>query len=120
MIKMVTLLKRRPGMSMDEFIDYYESTHRLIGESVIKPHAVYYARRYLDPIPNVLTGESEEPDHDVLMEIWFPDQAAFDAAMAAITDPEHRKIIEADEVKLFDRPKMRSFIVREFESDLNT
>lgn len=119
MIKMVTLLKRRPGMSMQEFIDYYETHHRFIGEKVLKHHASHYIRRYLDPLPNPLSGVLEETDHDVIMEIWFPDKAAFDAGMASISHPDNLAVIEADEAKLFDRPKMRNFLVREYESDMS-
>src|SRR3546814_1387111 len=28
LLKLVALLKRRPGMTLDEFRDYYETTHR--------------------------------------------------------------------------------------------
>lgn len=118
MIKMITLLKRRPGMSMDEFIDYYEANHRVIGEKYLRGYATRYVRRYLDPIADPATGESHEPDYDVLMEIWFPDQAAFDAAMAGVTQPEAAAEIAEDEEKLFDRAKMRTFTVREYESSL--
>jgi len=118
MIKMVVFLKRRPGMSMEEFIEYYESHHRLIGERVLKPHAVRYMRRYLNPVPNPSGGKPEESDYDVLMEAWYPDEASFEAAMKAISEPDNLKIIEQDEARLFDRPKMRSFMVREFESDM--
>lgn len=118
MIKMVTLLKRRPGMSMEEFIAYYESKHRLIGEKYMRGYASRYVRRYLEPLPDPTTGERHEPEHDVLMEIWFPDQAAFDAAMAGVTQPGPAKEIADDEARVFDRAKLRSFIVTEYESEV--
>ena len=116
MIKIITLLKRKPGMTLDDFVAYYESHHRLIGEKVLKPHAIRYVRRYLQPQPNRV-GVLVEPDHDVLMEIWFPDQAAADAATAAIA--AHGAEIAEDEKKLFDRSKLRSFTVLEYESDMS-
>lgn len=118
MIKMVTLLKRRPGMSMEEFIEYYESHHRVIGERVLKPHAARYVRRYLDPVANPSGGKAEDSEYDVLLEVWYPDEASFEAAMKTISAPDNLKIIEEDEARLFDRPRMRSFMVREFESDM--
>lgn len=118
MIKLLTLLKRRPGMSFEEFIEYYETRHRVIGEKVLKPHACRYVRRYLQPIPNVITGAIEESDHDVAMEIWFEDQAHMDAFVAAASDPAMLAEIIEDEERVFDRPKMRQFTLIEHESDM--
>ena len=44
MIKMVFMLKRRPGMSRADFIQYYESHHARLGEKYV-PNAVRYVRR---------------------------------------------------------------------------
>jgi hypothetical protein len=118
MVKMIMLLKRRPGMSMAEFIDYYETHHRLLGEKYLKGHAIRYVRRYLTPLPDPATGQVPEADHDAVLEMWYPDQAACDAAMAAITAPAAQAELAADEAKLFDRPKLRAFMVQEFDSDM--
>jgi len=116
MIKTITMLKRKPGMSLEDFIAYYESHHRLIGEKVLKSHAVRYSRRYLQPRID-RTGAVSEPDHDVLTEVWFPDQAAADTTARSIA--AHAAEIAADEEKLFDRSKQRSFGVVEYESDMS-
>ncbi len=118
MIKTVNLLKRKSGMSMEDFIEHYESTHRRIGEKYLKGHACHYVRRYLFPVADPATGETFEAAYDVLLEIWYPDQAAYDAFVAAVTDPEAAAEISADEANLFDRSSMRSFHVKEFESDM--
>lgn len=118
MFKTITLLKRRPGMSMSEFIGYYESTHARIGEKYLRGRATRYVRRYLHPVPNPLTGETIEPEHDVAMEIWFPDRETFETTMAALTLPEPAAEIAADEERLFDRSKNRLCIVEEHESAL--
>jgi hypothetical protein len=92
MIKLVTLLKRRPGMSKADFIAYYEAHHRRIGEQVLSGYAVRYVRRYLEPAD----GVDQTQDFDVSMEIWFPNQA-----------------------KLFDRTRVRSFLMtQESESEM--
>ena len=119
MVKLITLLKRKAGMSREDFIAYYENNHRVIGEKYLRAHACRYVRRYLQPLPHPMTGEIIEPDYDVLMEIWFPNEAALNATMAVLTAPAAAAEIAADEEKLFDRPKMRMFTVQEFESELN-
>jgi hypothetical protein len=114
MIKLVTLLTRRPGMSKEDFVSYYETRHRLIGEKYLGGRAVRYFRRHLTP----LDGAAREGDSDVVMEIWFRTRAELDACFAALTQGEAAAEIAADEEKLFDRTKIRSFLVEECESAL--
>jgi hypothetical protein len=118
MFKTIGLLKRRPGMSVEEFREYYENNHRVIGEKYLKGNAERYARRFLTPYANLLTGEEVEPEFDVLLEVWYADRAAYDAAVEKLTTPEAAKEIAEDEEKLFDRPRNRFFFVEEYESDL--
>jgi hypothetical protein len=113
MIKLVSLFHRRPGMTKEEFIAYYEQYHRKIGEKVLGGYATRYVRRYLTS-----AAEVTEDDPDVLMEIWFPDRATHDACFAAIAEPDQMAEILADEERLFDRSRMRSFTVEEYESDM--
>ena len=117
MIKLVTLLSKKPGMSREDFISHYETHHRKIGEKYLGGHAVKYFRRYLSASDAGQCG-SEDLPFDVLMEIWFPDQAAMDEAMALIMTEEAQTEIVADEERLFDRAKIRSFVVEEYESAL--
>lgn len=115
MFKTVCLLKRRDGMSMEEFMDYYETHHRKIGEKVL-PDGVYYVRRFLHGVPNPVTGEVAELEFDCLTEMWFESREAFEAAMAALSEPEVAAEIAEDEEKLFDRSKIRFCTIEEHES----
>jgi hypothetical protein len=114
MIKLVTLLKRRPGMSKDDFQAYYEAHHRLIGEKVLSGYALRYLRRHLTPVD----GKTLDHDADVVLEIWFPDQATMDACFAAMADPGVAAEIADDEERLFDRSRIRGYLVEECESAL--
>lgn len=118
MLKTLTLLKRRPDIDRAEFVRRYETGHRLIGEKLLRGRAVRYVRRYLLPLPNPVTGEVEDPAHDVAMEIWFADRAAYDAFLNAVSDPATAAEIVADEETLFDRTKTRFYLLDEHESDL--
>ena len=115
MIKSIGLLKRREGMSVAEFRDYYESTHRRIGEKHLRGFAARYLRRFLEPADGRPVNENE---FDVILEIWYPDQDAYDRGRAHLGRPEVRAEIVADEEKLFDRARSRFFVVEEHESDL--
>jgi hypothetical protein len=118
MIKMVTLLKRKPGMTMDEFINYYETKHSKIGEKYLSPHAVRYVRRYLRPLPESIIPTPMEQYYDVVMEIWFQDMTALSATFEVLMKPEVQKEIVDDETKLFDRSRIHVYLVEEHESKL--
>lgn len=113
-VTVITLLKRREGMSKADFIAYYEENHRRIGESVLAGRAMRYVRRFLHP----LDGEDRWEDADVVMEIDFADEAARDACFAALREPTTARMIAEDEERLFDRTRIRTFAVEERRSDL--
>jgi len=115
MIKLIAPMKRRPGMSVDEFRDYYESKHRLLGEKYLAGYASKYLRRFIDPLPD-RNGELREPEYDVLLEIWYPDQETFAACGKKLSEPDIAREIREDEKKLFDTRYMRSYLVNEHES----
>ena len=118
MLKVIGFLKRKPGMTVEDFRDYYESHHRVIGEKYLRDHAVKYMRRYLTPFADPLSGNQAEQPCDVVMEIWYRDRAAYDAAMANFVRPDVAAEIAEDEEKLFDRKYNRFFFVDECESVL--
>lgn len=113
-ITVITLLKRRDGMSKADFIAYYEEHHRRIGESVLAGYATRYIRRFLHPTD----GVDQVCDADVVMEIDFPDAATRDACFAALGDAATVAMIAEDEERLFDRSRIRTFSVEEHASAL--
>ena len=113
-VTVITLLKRRAGMSKADFIAYYEEHHRRIGERVLAGYATRYVRRFLHP----LDGADLEHDADVVMEIDFPDAATMAAFFAYAGDPDIAAMIAKDEENLFDRSRIRSFTVEAHASSL--
>ena len=117
MIKVVTLLTRKPGMSREAFIEHYETHHRKIGEKYLSGFAVKYQRRYLQSA-GFRGQDGATLPFDVLMEIWYPDQDTLDAALAVLSTDEAQAEIIADEERLFDRDLIRSYTVEEYESEM--
>jgi hypothetical protein len=113
-VTLITLLKRREGMTKADFITYYETHHCKIGERVLGGYAIRYVRRFLHPVDGVDARE----DADVVMEIDFPDQATADACFAAMADPAIAAEIAEDEAQLFDRSRIRTFSVDERSSKM--
>jgi hypothetical protein len=117
LFKVMILMKRRPGMSMDEFIDYYENNHAKLGIK-FAPNMIHYSRHYLRPIADVLEGEVNEPAYDVITEVHFASREAFEENGRLMQSPEALAALIADEEKLFDRPAKSRVIVESHESDL--
>ena len=117
MIKVVTMLARKPGMSREAFIEHYETHHRKIGEKYLSGFAVKYQRRYLQSA-RFRGQEGATLPFDVLMEIWYPDQDTLDAALAVLSTDEAQAEIIADEEHLFDRDLISIYTVEEYESEM--
>ncbi|MEJ2409889.1 MAG: EthD domain-containing protein [Novosphingobium sp.] len=117
MLKLVALLKRRPGMSMEEFKAYYENIHLPIGTPQLKGNAISHHRRYLTPIPGP-DGQTREGDYDVILEIWFEDHAQLEAAMQSMQDPEVGERIAKDTPNFLDRADNPMFFVEEHVTDM--
>ncbi len=117
MFKVMVLIKRKPGMSIEDFIAYYETTHAPLGISKV-PNMKRYVRHFLRPYGNDVYSADDEAPYDVLTELWFDDEADFEQGMAYLTDPDTAAIIAADEEKLFDRSSIRFTVMEDHESDL--
>jgi hypothetical protein len=117
MFKVMILLKRRPGLSMEEFIDYYENHHAPLGVR-FAPNMIHYSRHYLRPVADVLEGAVREPEYDVITEVHFESREAFEENGELMQDPEALAALIADEERLFDRDKKSRVIVEDYESEL--
>jgi hypothetical protein len=116
-VKLVVLLSKKPGMSFEDFKNYYETHHsKLI---YLIPRVKRYRRRYLHPIDDPsLTREAPQQQYHVITELWFKDRADFEFAMGRNVDPEVATILAEDEARLFDRSKACLNVVDEYETDL--
>ena len=112
--KILLFMKRKPGMSVAEFRDYYENSHAPLAKkysSGIKK----YVRRYLDPQPHPETGPCDELPFDVVTELWFDDESIYKGTLKYLTTTIMPEEIIEDEKKLFDRSSFRIATVVECE-----
>ena len=117
--KILIFLKRRPGMSREEFRDYYENRHVPLCMKYMNGARRYF-RRYIDALPDPSTGKPVELAFDVITEVWFDDRAAFDTALKYAGSGILPQEVIDDEERVFDRPKSRFTWVTECETDLST
>ncbi|WP_213571416.1 EthD domain-containing protein [Rhodococcus sp. USK13] len=119
MIKVVALFKKKDGLSDSAFRDHYENNHiKLFAEHLRAPGILRYARRYLTPIRDAISGESRSSGFDVVMELWFEDDQSYRDFFEKPMDQSFRTLVAADEEKLFDRDSMFLHTVEEYETDL--
>lgn len=104
MLKQVVFLKKRSDMTMEQFMDYYETQHSQLSKRLGKPaipNALRYVRRYLKLEKNPVTGEVLNPGYDCIMEIWWKNREDFENSQRLISDPARRQHTMEDEKKLF-------------------
>ncbi len=120
MLKLVTLIPRKPGTTRAEFIDHYENRHVPLIESHFSQFRKY-VRNYPTGGNLHYAGIEAVPDapFDAVTEHWFESQADFDAMMAQFAgDPELARQVAEDEARFCDTGRMVMFMVEERESML--
>ncbi len=103
MIKRITLMTRRPGMSRAEFADYWTNVHAplLASHSAVKRLTINVTRQFVrfsvrnedptDPLRSTIVTQTP----DGIVELWFEDVASMEAmyksdfAARLVADAEH-------------------------------
>jgi uncharacterized protein (TIGR02118 family) len=117
MLKLVLLLRRKPGLSRAAFRDYYENHHVPLALKHSGAYIRSYRRNYR-VMEFARKGEELEPvggdgTLDCITEVCFEDQAALDAMFKALAEPRVKSEIAEDEARFLDRDSMRAFICEE-------
>lgn len=116
-MKIVILIKKKPGMSREEFINYYETKHSVLGRRLLGHLWTKYVRNYPKSLMEYQPEESSVDDsYDAITEIWLKDEAALEEMGRIINLPENNKIILEDEENFQDRTKTRLLVVEEVEN----
>ena len=121
MLKVMLFMKRKPGLSLEEFIEHYERVHVPLALTNAR-NLVHYERHYLRPGRFVPFGsEVIDPEYDVITELWYESEDAFERQQdLLLRHPEVLADIVADDEQLFDRSKSRFAYVEDHMSELPT
>lgn len=111
MIKVIALLRKKPGMTREAFIARYETRHAPLILSLL-PHIADYRRNYVDR-KGAFAASPDAIDFDSVTQLRFASRAHYDAFLAAAEEPETARLIAEDEEALFDRAATRMFVVDE-------
>jgi hypothetical protein len=107
MFKLIMLIKKRPDMSRDAFIDYYDNHHVPLVHSILPMGAAIHRRNY--PL-------GADAEYAVISEVFYEDQQTATAAAAKLAEPETAAIILADEDRFILRGSIKRFIVETHET----
>jgi uncharacterized protein (TIGR02118 family) len=76
MLKFIVVCHRRADWSREQFRRYFRDVHGPLAEAI--PHVRHYVQNFVQP------DETEgAPPWDAVIEFWFADRAAYDAAWAS-------------------------------------
>lgn len=109
MFTVLSYLVKRNGMSVEDFVDYYERHHVPLIMS-LAPAPIVYERHY------VRRGDAANVndamiDFDVVTEIAFTDRAAFQAWSEAVGTGDAGERVAADEARFLERSRTRASVV---------
>jgi uncharacterized protein (TIGR02118 family) len=112
MIKVITLLKRKPGFSRAEFSRYWRDSHAKVA---LKFAGSRYIRRYLqnhmmDPAALGNWPGAVNTQWDGVAEVWFD---SLEDLLKAMNDPDYMKVVRPDEEQFSDLAAAQTFIVEE-------
>ena len=113
MIKVVLLVRRKPGISREEFRRYYESRHAPLAASQLRS-CVRYVRNF------VVEDVAGDPDFDCVTEFWYEADGPWSEARQHIASEAGRRTLADDEAEFMDRDSMRVVVVAECETAIDS
>jgi len=120
MLKFVSLLKRKAGLTHQEFVDYYENQHAPLSLSFWGEHIQGYCRNFVDAEKvSHSNPNSVAPDFDVITEFWFLTRESYETARKIMQQPDVAEVIRNDERAFLDKSVVRSYLVEERISDIS-
>ena len=110
MIKVITLLKRKSGMTLEEFSKYYFEKHGQLALKIIPPEITASTKLYVQNHA-IKLKDSSEPAYDAVTESVFLDLDSM-RAWSQWYFSESGKILRDDEDNFLDKSK-RIIVVTE-------
>ncbi|CAN7442920.1 EthD domain-containing protein [Phenylobacterium sp. LjRoot225] len=125
-IKLLVMVKRKPGLSPEAFREGYENGHARLAVELFGHLWTEYRRNYLRAAHSFVEGggptDGEQAadagvGYDVVSELVFPDRAALDEMNRLAL--EHHDQLKQDEERYFDRPHCWMVACETLEEDLS-
>ena len=95
MYKIVMLIKKRPGMSREEFMNYYDNHHVPLLHKTLTKGAAVHRRNFVVPMKDIASPDNlnaEAPDYDVISEVFYEDLETLQSVMRDFENPDIRRL----------------------------
>jgi hypothetical protein len=118
MFKIMMLLRKKAGMTREEFIDYYDNRHVPFMHSILPQGAAIHRRNFIVPAPQAAQGEGMvgAAECDVIVELFYEDVETVQRAMHCLADPLIQQQMAEDESRFIMPGSIRRFIVEPHET----
>ncbi|MFB8388297.1 EthD domain-containing protein [Microbacterium sp. NPDC055910] len=102
--KVMVLLTKRADLTREQFIRYYEDHHVPLVRRLL-PSIGEYRRNYLDTTTGARQTPPPDLGFDVVTELWFEDDAAWEKFRSDLQSPEVTAVLAEDEANFLDRTR---------------
>ena len=106
MVKVIGMIKRKPGMTIEEFSDYWYKNHAPLVLSIV-PGVIKYVQNHI-----LRLSPSGEPKFDGAAEIWFEDLESWQKFRDWYRSDDGKALRE-DEERFLDASQMVALITEE-------
>ncbi len=108
MVKLFAMLRRRPGMTAEEFLEHWRDHHGplIAGEPTLARHIVRY-EQHVRHLPDAISGTE---DVDGVAVQWF---RSIDDFVAFISEPAYAELVAPDEQRFLDMSRVEYVITEE-------
>ncbi len=127
-VKVMLMLRRKGGMTPQEFRAAYEAGHSRLGLRLFGHLWSEYRRNYLGAAnsfaaesgtPTDATASGSECPYDVITELVFKDMAALEEMNRIAAIPDNKRLLSEDEETLFDRERCWTAMCEVLNEDLS-
>ncbi len=107
MISMLVMIKRKAGMSKEQFREYYETNHVALAKKHTAHLFADYRRNYVNSAVSLANWDdsaaTQQSPYDVITTIVFENQTKCDEFFRLVSRPEIKKAFADDEANFMDR-----------------
>ena len=114
MVQIAFLLKRKAGLTHQQFREYYEKNHAPLARRLL-PLFQHYSRFFITQDEGYVPPhmQAQNMQFDVITHITFETQADYDKHLEMLKDPALAAELSADEEKFIDRDASVFFTVEQ-------
>lgn len=122
MLKLMMFMKRKEGISFEDFRAHYENVHIPMVAKWVGPYMKDFKRYYPQNAVNFYVGRPDADqapqddggiDYDAVSIYTIRDEAALQEILRISADPEFTRLVTEDEANFADRARSRQTLTEE-------